>query len=626
MLDPVGRGPIQGSKLPAGYTYFGQFVDHDITLDNTTILTAAADLNTLQNAETSYFDLSCVYGVANNLLDANGLFTIGKNLNGEDDLPRDANGIAIIGDSRNDENLIVAQLQLAFLKFHNRVMADVKVSNPFFTVSQLITEARKIVTYHYQWLVIENFLRDLCGPFFSRLFDATGKPLIHPAFQSMYPNIPIEFTGAAYRMGHSMVSDAYYLNTVFDQFPIFSQTLPFPLVSIPDLRGFRQLPTGQSITWDSFFPMPFHKGFQVTENFDTFVTQALYSLPMPAVVSDVPNILPLRNLMRGTFTYQLPSGQDLAVQLGIPNNEILRASTGSLVIQTQNIPSQLPPNLTPADLTHLMSIFGENTPLFYYCLADNHLNGNGNHLGSLTSFIVGQTILCLISNNQNSYIANGFSPTSGKYGCVSSGKYEFAEFFTYALGLPSFSPADILPASDTNFFDPFENSINKVALVAHPLQVSLGIPGIALDVIITPYPGRTVKSYDPTLVLPANTTQIEVNQVASNAVKFGVDSTLAVVRFINNRTIMGIAQGLILPLPPNAPSAVVIPPAVFPTVVQPIPTLLTPDQKRALAIFNETDVAQFMLNSDAIIDATRAIKEINDALQGIITPPIVLVV
>jgi len=200
MLDPVGRGPVQGSKLPAGYTYFGQFVDHDITLDNTTILTAAADLNTLQNDETNYFDLSSVYGVANNLLDANGLFTIGKNLNGEDDLPRDANGIAIIGDSRNDENLIVAQLQLAFLKFHNRVMADVKVANPSFTVSQLITEARNILTYHYQWLVIENFLRDLCGPFFSRLFDATGKPLIHPAFQSMYPNIPIEFTGAAYRM------------------------------------------------------------------------------------------------------------------------------------------------------------------------------------------------------------------------------------------------------------------------------------------------------------------------------------------------------------------------------------------------------------------------------------------
>jgi len=626
MLDPVARQPTQGSKLPAGYTYFGQFVDHDITLDNTTILTAPADLNTLQNAQTSYFDLSCVYGVANNLLDSNGLFVIGKNSNGEDDLPRNASGIAIIGDPRNEENLIVAQIQLAFLKFHNKVMADVKLANPTFTVTQLVTEARKIVTWHYQWLVVEVFLRDLCGPFFSRLFDAAGKPQIHSAFQSMYPNIPIEFSGAAYRMGHSMVRDGYYLNTAFDVFPIFSPSLPFPLVSIPDLRGFRPLPAGQTISWDTFFPMPFHKGFQVTEKFDPFVTEALFNLPMPVVVSDVPNILPLRNLMRGTFTYQLPSGQDLATQLGIQDNEILKASNGSLVIQTQNIPSVLPPNLTPSDLTHLMTVFGDNTPLFYYCLADNHLNGQGNHLGSLTSFIVGQTFLCLISNNPDSYIANGFTPTTGQYGCVTSGKYGFAEFFTYALGLPAFTSADIIPTGDSNFFDPLENATGKIGLVAHPLQLSLGIPGADIDLLITPYPGRTVGLYDPTLELPAGTTQIEINQVATNAVKFGVDSTLAVVRFINNRTIMDIAQGLIVPLAPDAPNAVVNPPSVLPQVTPAQPVVLSADQRRAQAIFNEIDVAQFMLKANAILDAARAGKEIQDALAGIVAPPTVNVV
>ena len=635
MLDPNARGPLQGSKLPAGYTYFGQFVDHDITLDNTTQLTSPADLTTLVNNETSYFDASCVYGVANNLLDANGLFTIGSNSNGEPDLPRDSiNGKALIGDGRNDENLIVSQLQLAFLKFHNKIMGDLKLSNPTFTVNQLVTEARKILTHHYQWLVVENFLRDLCGPYFSRLFDQTGKPLIHSSFQSIYPNMHVEFSGAAYRMGHSMVRDSYYINTAFDQFPIFSPLLPFPLVSIPDLRGSKPLPPNQTITWDSFFPMPFHKGYQVTENMDTFVTQALYSLPMPSVVSDVPNILPLRNLMRGTFTYQLCSGQDLAVQLGIPQNEILRASSGNFIFQTLNIPSQLPPNLTPSDLAHLTSVFGENTPLFYYCLADNHLNGRGEHLGSLTSYVVGQTILCLISNNPDSYIANNFTPTAGKYGCVSSGKYGFAEFFTYALGLPTFTPTDILPSPDANFFDPFENFIKKIALVAHPLQLSLGIPGVALDVIVLPYPGRTIGAYDPTLTLPANTTQTEVNQVATNALKFHVDTTLAVVRFLNNRTILGIAQGLIAPLAPNAPPAAVIPPATLPTLptlptpLDPVtpPTVLTPDQKRALAIFNETDIAQFMLRSEAINNVVIAANEVNDALSGVTVPPIVLVV
>jgi hypothetical protein len=504
-------------------------------------------------------------------------------------------------------------------------MADLKLANPTFSVSQLVTEARKIVTWHYQWLVVEDFLRGLCGQYFSRLFDATGKPQIHPAFQSIYPNIPIEFTGAAYRMGHSMVRDAYYLNSNFDVFPIFSQTLPSPLISIPDLRGFQPLPSNYTIDWSEFFPMPFHKGFQVTENLDVFVTESLFKLPIP-VVTDQPNILPLRNLMRGTFAYQLPSGQDLANALGIPQNEILKASIGNLVFQTQNIPSVLPPNLTPNDLIHLTTVFGEQTPLFYYCLLDNHLNGGGEYLGSLTSAIVGQTFLCLMANDPTSYLNNNFVPTAGAFGCVSTGTYRFAEFFTYALGLKPFTPTDIIPNPDSNFFDPFATQVGVIASVGHPLQIGLAIPGAAPDILVAKFPGMTIGQYDPTLALPVNVTQNEINQVANNAIKFGVDPTLAVVRFTNNRTIIGIAQGLIVPLAPNAPKAVVAPGTVLPVIPPLPPTVLSPDQRRALAIFNETDVATFMLKNDAIVDAQRASNEINDALFGIVAPPIVVVI
>lgn len=626
MLDPVARGPIQGSLLPAGYTYFGQFIDHDITHDSTTTLTNPANLNTLVNDQTSFFDLSCLYGVNNNLLDTNGLFTIGKNANGEDDLPRNPNGVAIIGDPRNEENLIIAQLQLSFLKFHNRVITDIKLSNPSFTISQAIAEARKIVTWHYQWLVVENFLRDLCGPYFSRLFDANGKPQIHPAFQAIYPNIPIEFTGAAYRMGHSMVRESYYLNSNFDVFPIFSPTLPAPLISIPDLRGFRELPPNFTIDWSVFFPMPFHKGYQVTENLDVFVTQSLFNLPMPVVVADQPNILPLRNLMRGTFTYELPSGQDLASALGIPSNEIMKVSTGNLVFQTQNIPSVMQPLLSVTDLLHLTNVFGEQTPLFYYCLLDNHLGGGGNHLGPLTSAIVGQTFLCLLANDPTSYLNNNFIPTAGQFGCVTTGTYRFAEFFTYALGLKAFSPTDIIPDSNTNFFDPFSTLINTISPIGHSLQLSLAIPGVAPDIVVAKFPGMTIGQYDPTLVLPINTTQSEINQVATNAVKFAVDATLAVVRFINNRNILGTAQGLILPLPPNAPKAGVVPPNVAPVLPVVPPTNMSADQKRALAIFTEIDNATFMLKHQAILDSQRAANEINQALFGLVAPPIVLVI
>lgn len=620
MLDVNARGPITGSSLPAGYTYFGQFIDHDLTFDNTSVLTAPADLNTLQNTETNLFDLSSVYGITNTSLNANGLFNIGKTPNGDDDLPRDANGNAIIADPRNDENLIVSQLHLAFLKFHNKVFTDIKTANPTFTLAQLITQAKQTVVWHYQWLVVHDFLADICGKFFTRIIDANGNLTIHPNIKSMYPNIPIEFTGAIYRFGHSMVRDAYYVNSAFDVFPIFSPILPPPLVSIPDLRGSRPIPASQAIDWSMFFPMPFHKGFQVAENFDNFITESLYNLPIPTVVAAMPNILPLRNLIRGTFTYQLPSGQDLATAMGIPANEILKASSGNMVFQTLN------PLVTATDINHLTTVFGEQTPLFYYILKDNHVNGNGQHLGSLASKFIGDTFLSLLSNDASSYLNNKFSPVQGSFGCITNGIYRFAEFFTYALGLPAFTANDIIPNSQTNFFDPFENNIGKIAPVGHPLVPSLGVPGAALDVVLTAYPGRTINAYDPTLTLPVNCTQAEVNQVATNAVKFKVDSTLAVVRFTNNKTILGIAQNLIAPLAPPAPIASVFPPAVLPPP-DVLPTItLSADQKRALAIFNETDVAQFMLKPQAILDAARAAKEINDALFGLVAPPITLVV
>lgn len=619
MLDINARGPTTGSSIPAGYTYFGQFLDHDLTFDNTSVLTEPANLATLQNTETNLLDLSCVYGINNTSLNNNGLFDIGKTANGEDDVPRNANGVAIIADPRNDENLIISQLHLAFLKFHNKVFVEIKTANPTLTISQLITKTKQTVVWHYQWLIVHDFLADLCGKFFTRIINSTGSLSIHPNVQSMYPNLPIEFTGAVYRFGHSMVRDAYYVNAAFDVFPIFSPSLPPPLVSIPDLRGSRPIPASQTIDWSMFFPMPFHKGFQVAENFDNFITESLYNLPIPEVVSGMTNILPLRNLMRGAFTYQLPSGQDLATAMGIPPDEILKASNGSMVFQTLN------PLVTATEINHLTAVFGEQTPLFYYILKDNHVNGNGQHLGSLASKLIGDTFMCLLSRDSNSFLNNGFTPSVGNFGCIINGVYRFAEFFTFALNLPSFTTSDIIPTSQTNFFDPFENNVNKVAQVAHPLVPSLGVPGAVLDIVVSSYPGRTVYTYDPTLALPPNTTQAEINQVATNAVKFQVDATLAVVRFINNKTIVGIAQNLIGQLAPPAPVASVFPPAVLPPP-EPLPTItLTPDQQRANAIFLETDHAQFMLKPTAILDVTRAAKEINEALFGIVAPPIVIV-
>ena len=613
MLDQSARAPTVGSKIAAGQTYFGQFIDHDITLDNTTQFGQRPDVNTLPNARTSWFDLDSVYGETNQYLNPQGLFTIGKNAVGEDDLPRDAAGNAIIPDGRNDENIIISQLQLAFLKFHNRVFGDVKLANPTFTIDQLITESKRIVTMHYQWLVVNDFLSQMCGKFFARLFDPTGKPIISPEIQAIYPKMAIEFSGAIYRYGHSLVRDAYYINKGFDVIPIFSPSLPPPLVTNPDLRGSRPLPPNFTVDWSEFFPMPFSKGFQVTEHFDPFVTESLYTLPF-VVASDLPPILPLRNLMRGVV-YGLPSGQDIARSFGIPANEILSASAGNLVIQTVN------PLVTPNDLYHLTTVFGEATPLFYYTLKDNHVNGEGNHLGSLPAKIIGEVILNLMVNNPNSYLNTGFSPVAGQYGCIVSGKYNFAEFFTYALNLNTFTSADIIPTAQSNFFDPFDNKTFTFALTGHANLPQLGLPA---EIMVQPWTGFTLHQFDPSLPL-LHATQVEINTVAANAIKFGVDSYLAVVQFLNNRTIIAIAQGNLLPLTPPAPGPAIFPPAIPPPPEPVPPIVLTPEQKRANAVFLSQDVAQYMTKFEAAADASRAQNEINIALQGVVAPPAVVV-
>ena len=612
MMDPNARAPTQGSKVPAGMTYFGQFVDHDITFDDASQLGTTADLTTLQNTRTSFFDLDNVYGVNNQYLNASGLFDIGRNINGDEDLPRTPSGIAIIADPRNEENQIIGEFQLAFLKYHNRVFSDVSLANPIFTLQQKIDTSKQIVTNHYQWLVVNDFLASICGRFFSRLFDANGVPIISPEIQAMYPNMPIEFSGALYRMGHSMVRDSYYVNKNFDVFPIFSPTLPEPLITNPDLRGFQPLPANFTIDWSMFFPMPFSKGFQVAERFDVFMNETLFNLPI--VVANTASLAE-RNLLRGK-TYNLPSGQDLARAFGIPEEEILTRTKGNMIIQTQDFPV-----ITANDLNYLETVFGDSTPLFYYGLKDNHVNGNGEHLGSLSSKVIGETILCLMKNNPNSYFNNGFRPVVGQYGCVTSGVYTFAEFFTYALNLPPFTSADLLPTAFTNYFDPFENAQFKMALTGHALMPQVGLIAEAL---VQPWAGKVAHQFDPTLAL-VNATQVEINTVANNAVKFGVDSTLAIVRFLNNRHIIAIAQGLIGTAAPDAPVAAIFPPAIPPPPYVPPTIVLTPEQARANAIFIAQDVALFMQKPDAVKDAARAQREITDALGGLVAPMAVIV-
>ena len=229
----------ENGDIDAGYTYVGQFIDHDLTLDNRpNDLTTPVDPRTLTNARTAAFDLDSVYGSgpagSPQLYAADGMhLLLGAPLTGTPtdpgsvDLPRDpASGQALVGDPRNDENRIVAGLHAIMLRFHNRVgrpPEDARTRR--WSATQVFAEAQRQVRWHYQWAVLTDFLPTVVGkPALSAVFprgdpQRRGWPSTTPARRAM----PVEFSVAAYRFGHSMVRPIYRLNAAMpERLPVFS--------------------------------------------------------------------------------------------------------------------------------------------------------------------------------------------------------------------------------------------------------------------------------------------------------------------------------------------------------------------------------------------------------------------
>src|SRR2546427_12195382 len=128
----------ENTGISAGYTYLGQFIDHDLTFDPASSLQKQNDPEALVDFRTPRFDLDCLYGRGPAdqpyLYRADGVhMLLGNALTGADNDPH-ARGVprnqpepseparALIGDPRNDENIIVSQLHAIFLRFHNTVV------------------------------------------------------------------------------------------------------------------------------------------------------------------------------------------------------------------------------------------------------------------------------------------------------------------------------------------------------------------------------------------------------------------------------------------------------------------------------------------------------------------------
>lgn len=397
MKDPNSPANDNPDGVPSGFTYIGQFLDHDLTLDATPLGDANIDIAAMVNGRTPRLDLDSLYGGGQSgspqLYDG-ARFTF-SSPNGFEDLQRSESGRAIIAEGRNDENLVVAQIQIAFQKFHNALI-DQGLS---------FSQAQQVVRWHWQWIVVHEFLPHIVGQDTVDAlieFNGAGKPrfagTFYDAGDKVRPTMPIEFSAAAYRFGHSMVRLAYIMPTgSTTKTQVFNATGN-------DLHGSRPIPPNLKIDFNNFFDIPGHPvpaGRNISRKIDGLISASLYNLPIgPVVPPEPPAVTSLaeRNLLRGK-RLGLASYQDVALAMGIaPYTNAELDPTGTLGLAN------------PA--------WGGKVPLWFGILQESGLAEQGKRLGPTGGRIVAEVIIGIIDADRDSYFHSpqAWSPEGGSFG------------------------------------------------------------------------------------------------------------------------------------------------------------------------------------------------------------------
>ena len=452
------------SGIPALYTYFGQFVDHDITFDPMTTLIKHSDPDALTDFRTPALDLDNVYGRGPGdqpyLYDKDGLkFLLGEPLNnGAPDLPRN-NPVdkseparALIGDPRNDENSIVSQFQALMLRFHNQVADDPTSKGLDLPALQ------QIVRWHYQWVVIHDFLPKIVSASVLEALKTNGKydqKKLEFFHWKNEPFMPIEFSVAAYRLGHSMIRPGYRLNdddgTLLPIFPVPSQGLP------DGLTGFQAMAKNRGIDWGRFIDLDgdiraygddpdevkpanaeMKRRLQFAYRIDTSVVMPLGVLPS-SIAGDPPPSLAQRNLLRG-FELGLPTGQSVAKAMKITpltDDEIIigkavdKPADGDVVGQLSKLPQ--------------LAAFEGKCPLWTYILAEaaNHrtksdipvkpaMEISTPQLGPVGGRIVAEVFLGMLFGDNDSFLSSSpdWIPSIRSKG----EKFALRDIVAYAIG------------------------------------------------------------------------------------------------------------------------------------------------------------------------------------------------
>ena len=403
LVDTMRATENVDGPADAGQTFFGQFIDHDITLDATSAIGSRIDPRNIRNIRTPNLDLDCVYGdgpEATPFLyspDHEGFMLYGREQN-PIDLPRNCKGRALIGDPRNDENVIVSQVHGAFIALHNILMTIVEQDGPEAKQIKQVVEpgvrhevwadvvkpplmgfelVRRFIRLHYQWLVLHEFL-----PAF---VDAhiIGQVLSVDPFGGKGPIMPAEFSVAGYRFGHATVQPSYE----------FRQGVTKDLF---DMLGFGPRDPDSDIEMARFFSTPTHAA-QKARAVGTSMAATLFELPPNVVGSglewrgvEIPieraRKLALRNILRDRTSIEVVSGQQAARELGLPE-------------------------LAAPDALQNFGI--TKTPLWFYCLQEAQESGEGTLTG-VGGTIVATVFARLLKNDPESILNfGGFVPWSG---------------------------------------------------------------------------------------------------------------------------------------------------------------------------------------------------------------------
>lgn len=389
----------ENSPIPAGYTYFGQFIDHDLSLDLTPLdATGQLPPYLTTNDRTPWLDLGQIYGDGPDSTthwhlydDDRASFRLGnRNLPGNRsfDVPHDENGQPQLAEDRNNENLIVRQVHAMFLKLHNRAVQELCTQ---MSARERFEAARDRVLWQYQWLVRHDFLRRVCHP---DVYDSVIGNGTRPIdFQTCGFSIPVEFSLAAFRFGHSMVRSQYVLNT---DPPPLGMGPQLGTVNLDVLFAEPHRPGTLQPKWRVDWVRFLAPGGQQQERehamlIDTHLSDPLFHLPPEAIGTPGGNpsgggapSLPLRTLTRGTKT-KLATGEEVAKAFG--RSPLL---------------TDFPQSKAWAALDN--SGLTGNTPLWYYVLLEAQMEAEGRSLGMVGSSIVAAVVESSLRDDPDSFL------------------------------------------------------------------------------------------------------------------------------------------------------------------------------------------------------------------------------